>query len=73
LRLQAPSPRRPALGRSPVEVVNQRQDEVELAPVHQSVKRAGPFGQESWIKQMVRALGLEATQRSRGRPRKRAQ
>lgn len=54
-----------------MEVVNQRQDEAEMERLRQSVNRGARVGQEAWVRRMVRELGLEATQRRRGRPRKR--
>jgi len=35
-----------------------------------SVKRGRPYGQDAWQRQTARLLGLEATFRPQGRPRK---
>jgi putative transposase len=53
-----------------VALVNAVQTEGELAAVRRSVVRGSPFGSEAWCARTVRELGLEATQRPRGRPRK---
>jgi hypothetical protein len=37
--------------------------------VRQSVERGLPYGSEEWVKATAARLGLEFTQRSRGRPR----
>jgi putative transposase len=50
--------------------VNHPQTDEELAALRQCVNRGAPFGREAWIKKMVKELGLEATLRPRGRPRK---
>jgi len=42
----------------------------ELEALRRSVQRGCPFGDESWSAQAVRRLGLEATLRPRGRPKK---
>jgi putative transposase len=43
-----------------------------LDALRQSVNRGCPFGEDDWQKQVVADLGLEATMRPRGRPRKTA-
>jgi putative transposase len=46
------------------------QTEAELAAVRRSVNRGRPFGSDEWVEMVVRQLGLQATMRPRGRPRK---
>jgi putative transposase len=53
-------------------LVNEPQTEAELRELRQAVRRGSPFGSEPWRKQTARTLGLEATLRPRGRPRKAA-
>lgn len=53
-----------------LQVVNAPETERELAALRRSVRRGTPFGNESWTRRTVRRLGLEATLRPRGRPRK---
>ena len=55
------------------ELVNVPQLPAELEAVRQSVRRCCPFGQEDWQKRTARLLGLEASLRPPGRPRKAAQ
>ena len=52
-------------------VVNRPTAAPELETVRQSVIRSAPLGQKRWVDRVVRSLGLEATQRPRGRPKKR--
>ena len=52
-------------------VVNRPTPAPELETVRHSVIRSAPLGQNRWVDRVVRALGLEATQRRRGRPKKR--
>ena len=54
-----------------VELVNAPQTEAELEAVRRAVARNCPFGSEAWCARTARELGLEATLRPRGRPRKR--
>lgn len=51
-------------------VVHEPVTEAELARVRQSVERGQPFGGELWVRQTAKTLGLEATLRPPGRPRK---
>jgi putative transposase len=53
-----------------VEHVNRPETEAELAVVRRSVLRGSPFGETSWVEQTVGRLGLKATMRPRGRPKK---
>ncbi len=50
--------------------VAQPQTEAELAAIRASVIRGCPFGSREWTDTVVRQLGLQATMRPRGRPRK---
>ncbi|HLA85515.1 MAG TPA: transposase [Thermoguttaceae bacterium] len=69
---------RPALDPGPVarpkdwlDWVNEPQTEVELEALRESISRDRPFGSESWQRRTAKDLGLEASLRPRGRPRKR--
>lgn len=53
-----------------VDWVNEPQTEVELEALRRCVTRGQPFGSEVWARHTARRLGLEATLRARGRPRK---
>jgi putative transposase len=55
------------------ELVNEAQTEAELAGVRRSVKRASPYGTPQWQQQTARTMGLEATLRPLGRPKKKKQ
>lgn len=50
--------------------VNQPQTEAEAEAVRRSIVKGSPFGSEEWTRRTVTTLGLEHTQRERGRPRK---
>lgn len=50
--------------------VNRSQTEAELTALRQSVNRGTPFGAPAWMQRTARRLGLEASLRPRGRPRK---
>ena len=50
--------------------VNEPQNESELAALRHCVNRGTPFGAETWTEATVKRLGLEATTRPRGRPKK---
>jgi putative transposase len=50
--------------------VNEPQTEAELAALRMSVVRGRPYGSEAWVQAVVERLGLQATVRPRGRPRK---
>mgnify|MGYP001577346827 CR=1 len=43
---------------------------MELSALRHSVNRATPFGSPAWVTRTARRLGLEASLRPRGRPRK---
>ena len=48
--------------------VNEPQSQAELAGVRQSIMRGRPFGQEPWVNDTAKRLGLESSLRPRGRP-----
>jgi putative transposase len=50
--------------------VNEPLTATELAVVRECVTRGRPYGAERWQKTTARRLGLEASLRSRGRPKK---
>jgi putative transposase len=52
--------------------VNAPQTAEELAALRTCVNRQRPYGDDHWVTQAARALGLESSQRDRGRPCKRA-
>jgi len=58
------------LPRNWVARVNTPETAAELASLRQSVNRGAPFGSPGWIKRTATRLGLEASLRPRGRPRK---
>ena len=51
--------------------VNQPASEAELAALRRSVVRGAPYGSTSWIESTASKLGLQATLRKPGRPKKR--
>ena len=51
-------------------VVNRAETPAELEALQQAVTRGSPFGAAKWQKRTAAKLGLEATLRPRGRPRK---
>jgi putative transposase len=53
-----------------LEWVNQPVTAGELETIRRSVHRGTPFGNAAWIQQTAEQLGLQATLRPRGRPRK---
>ena len=50
--------------------VNRPLAAAELEDVRQSVNRGTPYGSAAWASRMAAALGLTASLRPRGRPRK---
>lgn len=52
------------------EVVNEGQTAEELGRIRASVNRGTPFGDERWMKRAAARLGIEASLRARGRPKK---
>jgi len=53
-----------------VERVNESLTEKEFKAIRHSVDRGKPYGDEKWIRKIVKKHGLESTVRPRGRPRK---
>jgi putative transposase len=53
-----------------VEHVNTPQTEAELEALQRSIDRGSPFGDERWQRRVANRLGLEASLRPRGRPKK---
>ncbi len=53
-----------------VEWVNEPASVAELQRVRQCVQRSRPYGQQAWQRLMAARLGVEASLRPRGRPRK---
>jgi putative transposase len=53
-----------------LQYVNEAQTEAELAALRRSCLRGTPYGSTQWVAQTVKELGLEATLRKPGRPRK---
>jgi putative transposase len=49
--------------------VNRSETGEELEALRLSVQRGRPFGENSWVRWMVKRFGLESTLRPRGRPR----
>jgi putative transposase len=50
--------------------VNEPQTEAEVERFRQSLQRGRPLGDAAWMEETARRLGLEASLRPRGRPRK---
>jgi putative transposase len=55
-----------------LEYVNRPQTETEVQALRDSLRRGRPFGTLAWMAATAQHLGLEASLRPRGRPRKRA-
>lgn len=53
-----------------LEYVNRPQTEAEVERLRESLRCGRPFGASSWMLKTARQLGLEASLRPRGRPRK---
>jgi putative transposase len=51
-------------------IVNHRLGDAELDAMRTCVGRGRPFGEPGWVERVCRALGLEHTTRTRGRPPK---
>jgi putative transposase len=71
------TPGAPALDPGPVarppqwlEHVNRPQTEAEVEALHECLRRGRPFGVRAWAAETARRMGLEASLRPRGRPRK---
>jgi putative transposase len=52
--------------------VHEPQTEAELKSIRDAVRRGRPYGGSAWQQRTASRLGLEATLRPVGRPRKRA-
>ena len=52
--------------------VNDPQTEAEVERLRESLRRGRPFGDSVWMEKTAHRLGLEASLRPRGRPRKTA-
>ena len=52
--------------------VNEAQTEAEVEALRECIRRRRPYGDETWTEQTARRMGLEASLRPRGRPRKQA-
>jgi putative transposase len=70
-------PGKPPLADLPIELppdwteyVNQPMTDAETKACRESARRGRPFGSESWRKATAEQLGLQATLRSPGRPRR---
>ena len=50
--------------------VNAAESESELDALRRSVRRGAPYGTGAWVQSTAARLGLEASLRPRGRPRK---
>jgi hypothetical protein len=50
--------------------INARLTTKELDRVRVSIERGRPYGEETWVRETVKELGLEQTIRPEGRPRK---
>jgi putative transposase len=57
-------------GRQWLQYVNQPASEAELAALRRSCVRGAPYGSAAWVETTAKHLGLEATMRSPGRPKK---
>lgn len=50
-------------------LVNHAQSASELEALRLSVQRGRPFGEDAWMKRIVKRFGMESTLRPRGRPK----
>jgi len=57
-------------GRRWVANVNRPMSDAELDAIRRSVNRGSPWGHKTWQVRTAKRLGLEASLRPRGRPRK---
>ena len=53
-----------------LEYVNEPQTEAEVESLRECLRRGRPFGEDLWMEKTARRLGLEASLRPRGRPKK---
>ncbi|MFO0775329.1 MAG: transposase [Nitrospiraceae bacterium] len=52
-----------------IAVVNRAQSLSDLDDIRTSVQRGRPYGDEAWVRRMVKRFGMESTMRARGRPK----
>ena len=52
--------------------VNEPQTEAEAEALRECIRRRRPYGDTTWMLRTARRMGLEASLRPRGRPRKEA-
>ncbi|HSW45602.1 MAG TPA: hypothetical protein VLM89_08525, partial [Phycisphaerae bacterium] len=52
-------------------LVNEAMGKETLDGLRTSVNRGRPWGEQAWVRQTARRLGLESTMRNPGRPAKR--
>jgi putative transposase len=55
-----------------LDYVDEPQTEAEVERLRESLRRGRPFGDLAWMKRTAQRLGLEASLRPRGRPKKTA-
>jgi putative transposase len=55
-----------------LEYVDAPQTEAEVEALRECIRRRRPYGDAAWVERAARQLGLEASLRPRGRPRKQA-
>jgi putative transposase len=55
-----------------LDYVNEPQTEAEVERLRESLRRGRPFGDLLWMQHTAVRLGLQASLRPRGRPKKRA-
>ena len=60
-----------SIPRNWLEYVHEPVSDAELAALRRSVVRGTPYGNTAWVESTARKLGLEATLRKPGRPKKR--
>jgi hypothetical protein len=53
--------------------VNAAQTEAEVEALRECIRRRRPYGDSAWVQRAAEQLGLEASLRPRGRPRKKTQ
>jgi putative transposase len=61
-----------ALPRNWLEYVNQTQTDAEVERLQECLRRGRLLGESAWMEKTARRLGLEASLRPRGRPKKKA-
>lgn len=48
----------------------QKNEEEKIEQIRYSIKRGKPFGEDNWVKRIVKKLGIASTLNQRGRPKK---